>query len=142
MPGRLLDKAEAIMKKIKLNDSELILTHGDFGYHNTILTEDGKTKVIDWEFAELNHPMNDIANVFFWTHLHFREDAKERCSRFISAYEEKMPVRDKELLMPFCIYKVLFIMKRTVNLPEHVKKEWIRRLQWVMSEEFSLKTMP
>ncbi|NLC69594.1 MAG: phosphotransferase, partial [Clostridiaceae bacterium] len=38
---------------VKLNDNELILTHGDFGYHNMLITEDGMIKVIDWEFAEL-----------------------------------------------------------------------------------------
>jgi len=40
--------------------------------------------------------------------------------------------------MPFCVYKVLFIMKRTLNLPDYVKKEWVRRLQWIMNEDFKM----
>lgn len=136
VPRELLDEAVSILKSIKLNDCDLILTHGDFGYHNTIIAEDGTAKLIDWEFAELNHPLNDIANIYFWTHFHSKEDAEERCRHFISAYAENAPVRDEDLLMAFCIYKVLSIMKRTLNLPDHVKKEWVRRLRWVMSEHF------
>lgn len=136
VPRELFDEAVSMLKNIKLNDCDLILTHGDFGYHNTIIAEDGTAILIDWEFAELNHPLNDIANVFFWTHLHSSEDAKERCRRFISAYAENAPIRDEGLLMPFCVYKVLLIMKRTLNLPDHVKNEWVRRLRWVMSEQF------
>ncbi len=122
VPRELLNEAVSVLKSVKLNDNELILTHGDFGYHNMLITEDGMIKVIDWEFAELNHPLNDIASVFFWTHLHFKEDAEERCKHFINAYTENMPIRNDELLMPFCVYKVLFIMRRTLNLHDYVKK--------------------
>jgi|GEM_PF-880374 len=136
VPREILNEAVGMLKRIRLRDDESILTHGDYGYHNVLIAEDGTAKVIDWEFAELNHPLNDIANVFFWTHLHSSEDAKERCRRFISAYAENAPIRDEGLLMPFCVYKVLLIMKRTLNLPDHVKNEWVRRLRWVMSEQF------
>lgn len=63
-----------------------------------------------------------ILPVYFWTHLHFKEDAEERCKHFINAYTENISVKNNELLMPFCVYKVLFIMKRTLNLPDYVKR--------------------
>ena len=138
VPRELLDKAIDMIGSIKLNDNDFILTHGDFGYHNTLITEDQLIKLVDWEFAELNHPLNDIACLFFWIHLHFKENAEERCRHFINAYRENLSVSNEELLMPFCVYKVLSIMKRTLKLPDYVKKEWIRRLEWIVHERFAM----
>jgi hypothetical protein len=60
----------------------------------------------------------------------------------MNAYMEKSGLSiNYDLLMPFCLYKVLFIMKRTLGLPDFVKKEWERRLNWIMNIDFRNNAM-
>ena len=83
-------------------ETEWVLTHGDYGAHNVLVTETGAVSVIDCELGEWNHPLSDVANVHFWTHLHFPETARGRCQAFLEGYEARRPlVFSAELLRDY-----------------------------------------
>src|SRR4029450_13089391 len=42
-------------------DMELVVTHGDWRIGNLVVDEDGLVAVLDWEFAHLADPVEDVA---------------------------------------------------------------------------------
>lgn len=72
-------------------DDDLTLIHGDFRIGNMLVDADGLSAVIDWEFAHIGHPVEEIGYLcmrdwrFGNDHLH----AGGLCprERFIAAYE-------------------------------------------------------
>jgi aminoglycoside phosphotransferase (APT) family kinase protein len=42
-------------------DTELVVTHGDWRIGNLVIGEDGLVAVLDWEFAHLADPVEDVA---------------------------------------------------------------------------------
>lgn len=123
---------------IEERDTEWVLTHGDYGIHNVLVTEAEEASVIDWEFGEWNDSLNDVANVHFWTHLHFPENAGERCRSFLDGYTFRRPISfSADLLRSYCIYRIWVILLRVGELPEQIKAEWVRRLRWALQHDFT-----
>lgn len=137
VPGELARQSYEALCRIDENQAEWVLTHGDYGAHNILVSEATEVSVIDWEFGEWNHPLNDVANVYFWTHLHFPENARERCRFFLEGYMSQHPLSfSGELLRSYCIYRIWVILLRVQELPEQVKAEWVRRLRWALQYDF------
>lgn len=115
-----------------------VLLHGDFGYHNVIRDMSGKDWLIDWELAGLGDPRVDVANVLFWTHLHFPDMATDCGKAFMDAYKER---RDEdftpEIMHAFVVRQVWRIIGLVQDhFPEPVKREWNRRLIWALEHRF------
>jgi len=73
-PSPAIDAGFAWMRNnLPLSDRKPVLVHGDVGFHN-MLMEDGRlTALLDWEFAHIGDPMEDlnycrpfVANVCDW----------------------------------------------------------------------------
>jgi aminoglycoside phosphotransferase (APT) family kinase protein len=43
------------------SDTELVVTHGDWRIGNLVVDDDGLVAVLDWEFAHLSDPVEDVA---------------------------------------------------------------------------------
>lgn len=116
----------------------LVLIHGDFGYHNVIRDIASRHVVIDWELASIGDPRLDLANLLFWAHLHFPEEANEYCRVFIDEYLKINPcVCSPEIMHSFVVFQVWRIIELvTDDFPDHVKSEWNRRLSWVLDNIF------
>jgi aminoglycoside phosphotransferase (APT) family kinase protein len=138
VPEEVRHQSYEALGGIEEHETEWVLTHGDYGVHNVLVTEAGEASVIDWEFGEWNDALNDVANVHFWTHLHFPETATERCRSFLEGYTSQRPIRfSADLLRSYCIYRVWVILLRVGELPEEVKAEWVRRLRWALQHDFT-----
>jgi len=125
----------------RLNDKILdfpVLIHGDFGYHNVIRDVNGRDVLIDWELASIGDPRVDIANLLFWTHLHFPEEANDYCGAFMDEYLRiKQCECTQEIMYSFVIFQVWRIIEMvTEEFPDQVKKEWNRRLSWALNKNF------
>jgi thiamine kinase-like enzyme len=138
VPEEVRRQSYEVLNRIEERETEWVLTHGDYGVHNVLVSEAGEASVIDWEFGEWNDALNDVANVHFWTHLHFPETAKERCRSFLEGYTSQRPMRlSAGLLRSYCIYRIWVILLRVGKLPEEVKDEWVRRLRWALQHDFT-----
>lgn len=138
VPSEVIQQSYEALCSIDEKQPEWVLTHGDYGEHNVLVSEANEVSVIDWEFGEWNHPLNDVANVHFWTHLHFPENAQERCRAFLEGYISEHPLTfSAELLRSYCIYRIWFILLRVEKVPEQVKAEWLRRLRWALQHDFT-----
>ena len=119
-------------------DHAPVLVHGDYGYHNVIFDLSGQSRVIDWEMAGIGDPRIDLANVLFWTHLHFPDQADRLGEAFIQSYLNRRSVDcSPELIHSFIIFqfwRILGLVKE--DFPDHVKTEWNRRLAWALDHKF------
>ena len=52
-----------VMDNIPASEGRPVLLHGDIGFHNFLFDEGRLTAVLDWEFAHLGDPAEDLANV-------------------------------------------------------------------------------
>ncbi|MFA5630201.1 MAG: phosphotransferase family protein [Porticoccaceae bacterium] len=52
-----------VMDNIPTSEGHPVLLHGDIGFHNFLFDEGRLTAVLDWEFAHLGDPAEDLANV-------------------------------------------------------------------------------
>jgi len=135
----LYERSSGILKKInsfRLNMS--VLVHGDFGYHNVIRDLNGRDILIDWELAGTGDPRLDIGSLLFWTHLHFPNEAFDFCHAFMDGYQSIENLEcTQEIIHPFVILQIWRIIDMvTEDFPDHVKKEWNRRLSWALDKVF------
>jgi thiamine kinase-like enzyme len=86
--GNLFKEFEEIISKVKLVDSfikeerekygiELVVSHHDVYEPNFISTEEGDFYLIDWEYAGINDPLDDICGIIA------RYDYSEEIREFI-----------------------------------------------------------
>ena len=59
---RIIKKSLEILKKIKKNKKDFVLTHHDLNPKNIIFNETG-FKIIDWEYAGMNDSFFDLASI-------------------------------------------------------------------------------
>ena len=60
----------AALRWLQANEPEVErvgLVHGDFKTNNLMLTDAGRTTVLDWEMAHLGDPVEDLAWTLLWT---------------------------------------------------------------------------
>lgn len=134
MPIVLKDKVKLLLN-IDIEEEET-LVHGDYGPHNAISIDD-TLYIIDWEWAGWGHPLQDIAWVIWFVHLHYPMFAKDLSWIFISEYSSYSNVQiNEELLKAFSISRILNIMNRIKNGNMDVKNEWVRRLEWTLQTNF------
>lgn len=121
-----------------INKHEVLL-HGDYGYHNVFKQESGSQRIIDWELAGYGDPRTDIGNVLFWTHLHFSDIAEVCVNHFIEAYLTINKLEcSPEIMHSFVIIQIWRIIQLVNDdFPEHVKREWNRRLEWALNHKFT-----
>ncbi|MFD2699561.1 phosphotransferase family protein [Paenibacillus shunpengii] len=114
-------------------EEENTLIHGDFGPHNTILSENSMV-VIDWEWGGWGHPLQDIAWVLWFVHLHYPDICEELSEIFLNAYRLRSPIQiTEEAVKAFALSRVIHILNRTKNANPNVKNEWLRRLEWTLN---------
>lgn len=121
-----------------LHENSKVLLHGDFGYHNIITGPTGRMTLIDWELAGIGDPRIDVANVLFWTNLHFPEIAQECVNEFLNAYTNGSNIDfSPRILKAFVVIQVWRIIELVnQNFPANVIKEWNRRLSWTLDHDF------
>jgi aminoglycoside phosphotransferase (APT) family kinase protein len=79
----LIHHSKDILKKINDTPEEWVLTHGDYGMHNVLLSESNSLTVLDWEWSEWANPLTDIGWVCWFTKLHYPEQAALLNSLFV-----------------------------------------------------------
>ncbi|WP_145048199.1 phosphotransferase family protein [Paenibacillus xylanexedens] len=115
---------------------EKTIIHGDFGPHNTIVSGDSLV-VIDWEWGGWGHPLQDIAWVVWFVHLHYPDVADELSGIFLKAYRgHSAVIVTEELIKAFALSRVINILHRIKNADMSVQKEWLRRLEWTLKTTF------
>jgi len=123
--------------KIKTED-EITLVHGDFGSHNTILSDDFM-RIIDWEWAGWGKPELDIAWIIWFLHLHYPNYCNELSKIFIDEYLSHKNIEiNKNVIKKYSLYKVINILLKAIELDEKIKTEWIRRLEWTLDYDFNI----
>ncbi|WP_145410622.1 phosphotransferase family protein [Paenibacillus xylanexedens] len=131
VPIDLKNEVKRILNVHVMHDVKTII-HGDYGPHNTILTEDSLV-VIDWEWAGWGNPLQDISWVVWFVHFYYPDAAAELSSIFLKAYRMHSPlIITEELIKAFALSRVINILKRIKNADINVQKEWLRRLEWTL----------
>ncbi|MDQ0170094.1 phosphotransferase family protein [Paenibacillus tundrae] len=135
VPSDLKNEVKRILNVHVMHDVKTII-HGDYGPYNTILTEDSLV-VIDWEWGGWGHPLQDIAWVVWFVHLHYPDVADELSGIFLKAYREHSAVIvTEELIKAFALSRVINILHRIKNADMSVQKEWLKRLEWTLKTTF------
>lgn len=134
VPSSLKDEVKRILTISVIEEETLI--HGDFGPHNTIFLNDSLF-VIDWEWAGWGNPLQDVAWVVWFVHLHYPYVCKELSDIFLRTYSLHSNVLiTEELVKAFSVSRVTNILNRIKNANEDVKNEWLRRLEWTLQTDF------
>lgn len=134
VPGNLKDVIGRILNFPVKEEKTLI--HGDYGPHNTIISNDFVT-VIDWEWAGWGNPLQDVAWVIWFVHLHYPHFCKELSEIFLHTYCLNSNVQvTEEATKAFSISRVINILSRIHNSNAEIKKEWLRRLEWTVQTNF------
>lgn len=134
VPSSLKDEVKRILTISVIEEETLI--HGDFGPHNTIFLNDSLI-VIDWEWAGWGNPLQDVAWVVWFVHLHYPHVCKELSEIFLRTYSLHSNVLiTEELVKAFSVSRVTNILNRIKNANEDVKNEWLRRLEWTLQTDF------
>jgi aminoglycoside phosphotransferase (APT) family kinase protein len=133
VPEALIKKSKEILQKINDPKEEWVLTHGDYGMHNVLYTDNNTLTVLDWEWSEWANPLTDIGWVCWFTKLHYPEYANILTHLFIEEYKIYNPVHlSPEILKAYCLYKVWKVLHKIKNAPLEVQQEWVRRLKWTI----------
>ncbi|MDN4592649.1 phosphotransferase family protein [Polycladomyces subterraneus] len=139
VPLSLKTSSDEILSIIKESESEWVLTHGDYGPHNILISQGKQLSVLDWEWAEWAHPLNDLAWVYWFTNYHYPDEADLLFESFINGYVlHKRISYEPNLIKAYCIDKILNILLRVKNAAKDVQDEWIRRLDWTLNKEFCI----
>lgn len=134
IPSNLKDKVRHILNIPIKEENSLI--HGDFGPHNTIISND-LMFVIDWEWAGWGNPLQDVAWVVWFVHLHYPGFCKELSEVFLNTYSLYSDVQiTEELVKAYAVSRVMNILNRIKNTNTDVKNEWLRRLEWTLKTKF------
>ncbi|WP_108669142.1 aminoglycoside phosphotransferase family protein [Peribacillus acanthi] len=139
IPADLIEQSKLILEKIKDPIEDWVLTHGDYGIHNVLYSDENELAILDWEWAEWGNPLSDIAWVIWFTKLHYPSYAPILNSLFVEEYQSISPIdlySDK--IKGYCIYKVWKILHKVKQAPSDVQKEWIRRLNWTIETDFEI----
>ncbi|GIO97129.1 hypothetical protein J14TS5_22150 [Paenibacillus lautus] len=134
VPSDVKDRVKHILD-IHVKEEKTII-HGDYGPHNTIVSDDSMV-VIDWEWGGWGHPLQDIAWVLWFVHLHYPDFSKELSEIFLNAYCLHSTIQiTEEAVKAFALSRVINILNRIKNANTNVKNEWLRRLEWTMKTNF------
>ncbi len=133
----LTKRSEELVGRLERINPRQVLLHGDYGYHNLLIRDNGACCLLDWELAGFGHPGMDIGNVLFWTHLHFPEIAGSCIREFRKGYGAGEGNDSADLLHAFVILQLWrMIALVRPDFKESVKKEWNRRLAWALDHSF------
>ncbi|WP_046227491.1 phosphotransferase family protein [Paenibacillus dauci] len=134
IPSDVKDRVKEILDTPIEKENTLI--HGDFGPHNTIVSDDSMV-VIDWEWGGWGHPLQDIAWVLWFVHFHYPEASNELSEIFLNTYREHSTIQiTEEGIKAFALSRVIHILNRIKNANTNVKEEWLRRLEWTLKRNF------
>ena len=137
VPDDLIESSREILFHTKDSKKEWVLTHGDYGIHNVLFTENQGLSVLDWEWAEWANPLADISWVCWFTSLHYPKHSTSLNNLFLKEYQKHSSLSiTPEALKGFAVYKVWKVLYRIENAPQSVQKEWTRRLNWTLDTEF------
>ncbi|MDX6153103.1 phosphotransferase family protein [Marinococcus sp. PL1-022] len=138
VPKHLLVLAQQRMKLLQEHQKEWVLTHGDFGIHNVLYTDDHQLTVLDWEWASWAHPLTDVSWVCWFTAFHYPKQAPRWNQTFLQAYQQHRTLRITEnTLQAYAVANVWKILQKVQQAPRHVQQEWVRRLEWTLAHSFS-----
>ncbi|KGE18075.1 phosphotransferase family protein [Paenibacillus wynnii] len=139
VPRHLVDQSKTILAELDVNEQNWVLTHGDYGSHNILIDDDNNLNVLDWEWAEWGHPLNDVGWVVWFTKLHYPQLALVLNKAFVEEYIVHSALKSisPHQLKSGNVYKVWNILSRLQNAPPNVQAEWIRRLEWTLDTDFS-----
>jgi len=130
IPIHLLKETKSNLKIPVKTENSLI--HGDYGPHNTIICQDNII-IIDWEWAGWGNPLQDIAWVLWFVHLHYPHLSKNLSEIFLNAYCSHSNLKfDKTIIKSFATFKVVNILCRIPNGDTETRNEWLRRLEWTL----------
>lgn len=133
VPEHLIQSSRHILHKVTDDENNWVLTHGDFGIHNVLYTDEGSITILDWEWSEWANPLVDVAWVCWFTKLHYPDHADLLNSIFIDEYKTNTRTEiSSEKLKTYCLYKVWKVLNKVTKAPKEVKQEWVRRLQWTI----------
>lgn len=136
VPDHLRQASKEILKQIRLNKEEWVLTHGDFGIHNVLISANSKLTVLDWEWAEWADPLTDLCWVCWFTALHYPDYAKTLNILFLEAYQRQQSVDlSTEKVKAYTVYKVWKLLNKVKTATDEVQQEWVRRLDWTLKTE-------
>lgn len=137
VPDNLINETKNLLQGMKDSRDDWVLTHGDFGVHNVLFTDDNRLTVIDWEWSEWGNPVSDIAWVCWFTKLHYPNYADVLIPLFIEGYNTYKPIHlTSDVLKRYSLYKVWKILHRVRDSSIEVQQEWIRRLKWTIETDF------
>ncbi len=137
VPESLIYQSKEVLQKIDDSKEDWVLTHGDYGLHNVLATDDHGLTVLDWEWAEWANPLTDVSWVCWFTKLHYPEYAETLNELFLENYIAHHPIDLSDVkLKSYAVYKVWKVLNRLKQAPSNVQEEWVRRLKWTLDTEF------
>lgn len=85
----------------------------------------------------LGNPLQDVAWVTWFVHLHYPNFARELSEIFINAYSKFSDLKiTNELVKVYSVSRVINVLDRIKYTNEEVKNEWLRRLEWTLETNF------
>lgn len=138
VPEELRDASRRFLDRLPLTaESDRVLTHGDFGIHNVLLTDEGEVTVLDWEWAEWADPRMDVAWCCWFTAFHYPHVSGTLNEAFLATYlaHNPMEITSNEL-KTYALYRIWVILSLIRSSSSDVKAEWVERLAWTLQHEF------
>lgn len=110
------------------------LLHGDAGLHN-LLWDGTNACLIDWEWASLGTPAQDIA--WAWWTMHWRQVAATGWPALLGAYRARTSLQptSASAMRALALGQIGSIMTQVAQHPMAMA-EWKRRLDWTLSLSF------
>lgn len=138
VPVHLVQQSQFVIDQLNQNETTTrTFTHGDFGPHNVLFTEQNELTILDFEWSEWADPMTDISWLCWFTKLHYPNQARSLISSFLEGYGQLPPSFSKESVKMWAIFKVWQVLVRLEKGSEKAKKEWVRRLEWTLTWELN-----
>ena len=138
VPEILIQHTRKILNNVDDNENDWVLTHGDYGIHNVLFTNDNSITILDWEWAEWGNPLMDLGWVCWFTKLHYPHHSAILNAIFTNEYKIHSSVElSSDKLKAYCLYKVWKILNKVTRAPEEVRQEWVRRLRWTLETDLN-----